>query len=423
MMKSFFFFIVAFCLSAQSAWSETTTNKVENLAEPKVVSGDVSTAEQLENIKVDPQKEAKEVVKVAQRAKVEKEKKKKKSVNPWDTFEPPADSKYDWVQLTSGEWLKGDLVVFYNYVVEFDSDELDLLELDFEDIKRIRTHDMKTIFWEGDGGRRDTSVMRGMLVVNGDTVLVRRADKDIKISRDKIISIASGKNRERDFWSGMFSLGVTARGGNTKTTDATIIANIKRRTAESRFNADYFASYSRTEGSETVNNQRLNGYYDRFLTARFYWQVSAAEFYRDPFSNIDAQYSLSSGFGYDLIHNPKTEWRVLAGVGYQNQEFVSVLPGESGSANSPFFTAGMRFDHEVTKSIDYLFDYSLRVLNKNNGLYTHHLLTTLSFDLFKDLDLDISFVWDRVENPQQSASGTTPEQDDYQVIVGVSYEF
>jgi hypothetical protein len=83
----------------------------------------------------------------------------------------------------------------------------------------------------------------------------------------------------------------------------------------------------------------------------------------------------------------------------------------------------MRFDHEISKSIDYLFDYSLRVLNKDNGLYTHHLLTTLSFDLFKDLDLDISFVWDRMERPKQTASGKIPEQDDYQVIVGVSYEF
>jgi hypothetical protein len=41
---------------------------------------------------------------------------------------------FDWIQLTNGEWLKGDLKVFYNDTLEFDSDELDLLKFDWEDI-------------------------------------------------------------------------------------------------------------------------------------------------------------------------------------------------------------------------------------------------------------------------------------------------
>jgi hypothetical protein len=36
---------------------------------------------------------------------------------------------FDWIQLTSGEWLKGELKVLYNDSLEFDSDELDLLKL------------------------------------------------------------------------------------------------------------------------------------------------------------------------------------------------------------------------------------------------------------------------------------------------------
>ena len=44
-----------------------------------------------------------------------------------DDFVPPVDETFDWIQLTSGEWLKGELKVLYNYKLEFDSDELDLL--------------------------------------------------------------------------------------------------------------------------------------------------------------------------------------------------------------------------------------------------------------------------------------------------------
>ena len=37
----------------------------------------------------------------------------------------PAPKEYDWIQLSSREWLKGDLLRLRREVVEFDSDELD----------------------------------------------------------------------------------------------------------------------------------------------------------------------------------------------------------------------------------------------------------------------------------------------------------
>lgn len=55
----------------------------------------------------------------------------------WSNFAPPEDKKFDWIQLNSGEWLKGKIKVMYNYTLEFDSDELDLLELDMDDVKQI----------------------------------------------------------------------------------------------------------------------------------------------------------------------------------------------------------------------------------------------------------------------------------------------
>ena len=33
----------------------------------------------------------------------------------WDDFAPPRDDKFDWVQLTSDEWLKGDIISLFNY--------------------------------------------------------------------------------------------------------------------------------------------------------------------------------------------------------------------------------------------------------------------------------------------------------------------
>jgi hypothetical protein len=393
-------------------------------------TNDVKVAEAVEAMTVVEGEEAAEAAEIAEMARKAEKKEARKTpedVDPWEAFVPPADSEFDWIQLISGEWLKGDFKVLYDYTLEFDSDELDLLEFDFEDVKQLRTRGMKTVFLEGEGGPRDTSTLRGVLEIKDDRVVLRRTEHEVVIPRDRVISIAGGRQQERDYWSGMLSLGINARGGNTDTTDITAIANLKRRTAATRFNADYLSNYSYTgtgdTDTETANNQRLSGYYDRFLTSKFYWQVLFGEYYRDPFSNIDRQYSVSMGAGYDLMHTSRTEWGFNIGAGYQDQQFVSVEEGKDDSSNSPFFTAGTLFDHEISGSIDYLFDYSLRVLHEDNGQDTHHMLTTLSFDLVKDLDLDISLIWDRVEKPQPLADGSVPKQDDYQSIISLAYDF
>jgi len=343
--------------------------------------------------------------------------------DPWDGFVPPLDDKYDWIQLVSGEWLKGELKVMYNHQLEFDSDELELLKFDFEDVVRLRTCRPLTVLVERPFGHKGTAIERGFLEISGDKLLVSGEDASIEVRRRKIVAIAPDKQRRRDLWSGKLSIGMNKRGGNAETADATFSANLKRRSAASRFNLDYLSTYSRSGGEKTTDNQRLSADFDWFLSARFYWQIVSAEYYRDPFSNIDGQYSLSSGPGYELIWTSKTEWLVVSGAGYQQQRFISVPAGENDTAYSPFFTFGTYFEQEVTKRIDFIADYSLRWLNRDNGRYTHHAVATLSVELISDFDIDFSLVWDRTEEPQPAEDGTLPEQDDYQTIVGIAYAF
>ncbi|MCP4993645.1 MAG: hypothetical protein GY934_07655 [Gammaproteobacteria bacterium] len=41
------------------------------------------------------------------------------AAKPWT---PPPPDNYDWIQLVSGEWLKGELIAMYEGTVEFDSE-------------------------------------------------------------------------------------------------------------------------------------------------------------------------------------------------------------------------------------------------------------------------------------------------------------
>jgi len=47
----------------------------------------------------------------------------------------------------------------------------------------------------------------------------------------------------------------------------------------------------------------------------------------------------------------------------------------------------------------------------------------LGFDLFGDLDFDVSWVWDRIQDPRPGSDGVLPQQDDFRTIFGLSYSF
>lgn len=335
-----------------------------------------------------------------------------------------SDSDYDWIQLTSGECLKGDFKVLYYDVVEFDSEELGLQEFDFEDVAQLRTRDTQMIRLNQEGWKlHDEHYERGMLVVDNDAIRLVNGEQVLAYSRDEVVSIATGVERERDFWSGNISVGATAREGNTKTLDITTMINLKRRKASSRFLADYIENYSGTDGTRTAHNQRLNSSYDWFLTKRIFLRTVAAQYYRDPFLNIGHQYSLGSALGYELLNTSRVEWNILAGGGYQRQHFVSVLPPEDKVEETPFFLGATSFELEVTDDVDFSSEYSFRLLNRVLGTYTHHAVTKLSTEFIGDLDVAVSLIWDYIERPRPTSTGTIPEQSDFQLVFSAGYTF
>ena len=58
--------------------------------------------------------------------------------SPPDGFSPPNDG-FDWIQLASGEWLKGELIGLIDDELEFDSEILDELHIDLEDVIAIHS--------------------------------------------------------------------------------------------------------------------------------------------------------------------------------------------------------------------------------------------------------------------------------------------
>jgi hypothetical protein len=70
-----------------------------------------------------------------------------------------------------------------------------------------------------------------------------------------------------------------------------------------------------------------------------------------------------------------------------------------------------------------IFDYRAQYTRPEDGETTHHTVTTLSIEMTKRFDLDLSLVWDRVEHPETLDDGTTPEKDDYYMIASLALDF
>ena len=328
---------------------------------------------------------------------------------------PPMPKKFDWIQMTSQEWLKGEFISMYDDSLEFDSKEFNLQTVDWGDVKEVRSVGVMQVAFE------DGTIAIGKLLIDQETVRVM-GDEDQQFPRAGVLSITAGAPKEINYWSIKASIGANIRQGNTEQIEMTSKANLIRRTPKNRINFDLLSTFNRTDGDVAADNQRATAGWNHYFSKRFYWTPVYGEWYRDPFVNIAQRWTIGMGAGYEIIDTSKITWDANGGLAYQTTSFGSVGEGEDDSANTPALVIGTTYDHELTKWMDFLFGYNFMIVNEESGNYTHHLETGLEFELTTIIDFDITFVWDRIQNPRPDALGIFPEQDDYRLIFVLGFD-
>ena len=332
---------------------------------------------------------------------------------------PPAPSPeaYDWIRLGSGEWLKGEITRMRDGEMAFDSDELDELTIDWDDIDALRSPRPHTYVFEG---RR---IYTGTASMSEKRIVVATEEGEFEFRRQQIVAIVSGDQSELNWWSADASLGITARSGNTDSVDLTGVFDVTREAAITRFGIHYNGAISTLSGEETANNHRSNLALDIYLSRRFFVTAPSVSYYRDKFQNIDSQVTPGLGLGYDVIKLNRIEWEVGLGAAYQYTQFISVTADEDGTADDMAATFSTSLELELTKDLDWDTSYDLQLVVTDPGLTTHHVLSTFSFDVWGPLDLDVTFVWDRLEQPTRRDDGTLPESDDFRMSIGLGIDF
>ena len=328
----------------------------------------------------------------------------------------PRSDDFDWMQLTNGEWLKGEIKDLQDDTFVFESDELDTQTFDWEDVHAVYSPRANTVML------RDKSTIEGSVVVEGDSITVTSADGVRTVSRSEVRSLIPGRQREINYWSGKLSLGTTIRQGNVDQTDISGQVHIERRDPGTRLALDYTGAYGTVDGERTVNSHRGTASYDIYVTDRFYVRPFGFEAYRDEFQNIDYRLTPSAGAGYDLIDTGDLDWAIGAGAGWQFTRFEDPAPGQPKDRDSFALLANTRVDWEATDDVDVFFQFDLTVPLPDSNDYNFRARAGTAVDLWRDLELDVQVIWDHVNNPEPSG-GDTPEPDDVQFYLGVGWEF
>lgn len=328
---------------------------------------------------------------------------------------PPVD-RFDWIQLRSGEWLKGRLKAMQNRELEFYSEELKDFTFDWKDVRQVRsTRTQDVLFVDG-------NKLSGPVAITTNQVTVFGAEPQT-FARDQLQSLTPGGARERNLWSGNASIGLTLRAGNTESVDYTAQAHLQRRTPSTRLSFDYIGNLSSVNNVESANNTRVNTEFDLWLSRRFYLIAPSAEYYTDPFQNLKARLTGGVGVGYDLISRQNMEWNITTGPAYQYAWFDSAEPGEPTQKGNGALTFGSRFDWNITRRIEMIMEYRGQYTSKQVGETTHHAVGTLSLELTQRFDLNVSLTWDRISQPKVGADGIEPKPDDIRLVLGFGVDF
>ncbi len=274
---------------------------------------------------------------------------------------------FDWIELKSGEWLKGRLVYVQKKKVELDSEKLDRQKFDLKDVRGIYPARPMNVKFE------DLQPVFTPVTVQAKPCAAIEQPERMEMPRDELTGITPGGLRERDYWSGEFALGFDLEAGNTRQANLSASLSMTRRTPATRFDLDYVGNYSEANEVTNAQDQRLNVSYDIFLDKGFFVRPIGAEYYRDPLANIDSRVTVGVALGYSIFDRDDLEWFVAVGPSYQKTWFVDVPAGEDDTASSPGLSLQTKFKKELTNKVDLIFEYGGIFTTPDSGSYSQHV--------------------------------------------------
>ena len=332
---------------------------------------------------------------------------------------------FDWVRMVSGEWLKGEMKRMRDDNLEFDSDKLDMQNIDFTDVSHVHSPVVNTYVFD------DRVSATGRAVITPDKIIVETIDGTRTFPRSELESIVAGGEREKDWWSMKLRFGLTLNKGNTDQLTYDINFNTRREDRMTLLDLNYNASFGQTGGTQNVNRHLGEEDFKVFLSSRWFVTPLFGQLFNDRLQNIQFRATPAAGAGLHIIDVPKVKWDFQTGVGYQylNYKDASLLASGTNPQNDAFIPLYTYADFEITGDVDLTLSWLTNLVVTTIGNTNHTGKADIAIELTSVLDLDIAFLFLRTEEP---APPPTPapgdpvpdpiKKNDYQLVVGIALE-
>lgn len=322
------------------------------------------------------------------------------------------EKPWDWVDLRSGERIKGELLSVEDRKMSFDSDEFGEQEIDWEDVAGLVLAEPRVV------RGRDDRVHTGRIGMKDGILRIETASGEpVEIAQEDVDVVAYTTDSLAHLWLIRIGANLAARSGNTDQQDVGANALLRRDAAFSRWETRYVGAIGRVDGDDTTNNHRVTSNLDLHLTSRLFLRVPAFEFYSDEFQNITERYTVGSGVGYELFDTPVVDHRMAIGAAAQYSRYDGGTQDTDGGV-----VASSNLSLDLPRNVDFDLNYALTLLATDIGRTSHSTSAILGFDLVDPIDFDVGAYWDRIENPPKDQNGDQPKSDDFRLTVGLRLE-
>jgi putative salt-induced outer membrane protein YdiY len=328
---------------------------------------------------------------------------------------------FDWVRMVSGEWLKGEMKRMRDDNLEFDSDKLDMQNIDFADVTHVHSPVVNTYVFD------DRISATGRAVITPEKIIVETDEGTKTFPRSELESIVAGGEREKDWWSMKLRFGLTLNKGNTDQLTYDINFNTRREDKLTLLDLNYNTTFGRTGGTQNVNRHLGEEDFKVFLSSRWFVVPLFGQLFNDRFQNIQFRATPAAGAGIHIIDAPNAKWDFQTGVGYQylNYRDTTALPvGSPNPQNDAFIPLYTYADFDITGDIDFTVSWLTNLVVTTIGNTNHTGKADLAIELTSVLDLDIAFLYLRTEDPAPPPDPMDPaiKKNDYQLVVGIALE-
>jgi hypothetical protein len=336
----------------------------------------------------------------------------------------------DWLQFTTGEWLRGNLrsvrakgmeagenVKFYSQ--QFYSTTFSLSYVESIHCPRIMTYGFKS--------NVDVS---GKGMVTKDQVIIETEEGVKTYPRRELVSIIDGAPRERTWWSTRLSLGFSANAGNTNQGSVNTQFSVLRFDRRTAAGIGYNGSIGYANDAVNVNRHLADFNVHLFLWGgRFYVIPIIGQLLYDQFQNYELRASPAAGGGVHIFqkrkqrrkHSNYFEWDIESALGYQFTRYLSTATGVSNPQNDGFVMVRTYWELKfVNRDVDIMIDWRTILVYTTFGNTNHNATAKVIIKITDRFDFQPSFLFLRTREPTQRADGTTPAKNDYQLVVSLA---